>query len=148
MDSFDQYAFIVATIENDQFSISRDLLMYSPEKVMVFFFGRGYSEMGDSNSLRVYALEDSMDDSILSTSIHCLSTTRTFFLCSAKSFSWSSLSFSLSFLDSSFSSSSLPSKPDVSLGSYLSRSIFFPGVISYLPAWSSFVIPSQCLLVP
>jgi len=39
---------------------------------MVFFLGCGYSKMGDSDSLRVYVLEDSMDDSVFAANVHRL----------------------------------------------------------------------------
>src|SRR5256885_11621016 len=38
----------------------------------VFFLGCGYSKMGDSDSLRVYVLEDSMDDSVFAANVHRL----------------------------------------------------------------------------
>jgi len=48
---------------------------------MVFFLGGvGTPKMGDSDSLRVYAMEDSMDDSVFAAGIHRLKYNWDFFL--------------------------------------------------------------------
>ena len=39
---------------------------------MVFFLGCGHSKMGDSDSLRVYASDDSKDDSVFAARVHRL----------------------------------------------------------------------------
>ncbi len=69
MDPHDQYIFVVAAIENDQFTFARYLLMDSPQKVVVEFVWSGSLEAGYSHALGVDSLEDTADSSVFTTGV-------------------------------------------------------------------------------
>src|SRR5207245_2545698 len=72
VNSLDKDAFVVASVENRKFSLSRHLFMLTPQETMIKFLRCRFFEMCDSDPLGVDSLKDPVYDSIFATSIHCL----------------------------------------------------------------------------
>src|SRR3989442_2402413 len=72
VNSLDKDTFVMASIKNRKFSLSRDLFVFSPQETMIKLLRSRLLEVCDSDPLRVDSLKDPVYDPVFATSIHGL----------------------------------------------------------------------------
>ena len=80
MYALDQYSLVVTAVEDDHFTLSRDLLVNSPQKIMILFLGCGSLETRDAHALWINPLKDAPNGTVLTTSVHRLENDQYFVL--------------------------------------------------------------------
>jgi len=72
VNSLDQDALVMASIEDRQFSLSGHLFVFSPQETMIKFLRGRFLEVRDSDPLRVDSLKNPVYDPVFPASIHSL----------------------------------------------------------------------------
>jgi hypothetical protein len=72
VNALDQYALIVAAVEDSDLALARYLVMVPPEEIVIKLLRGGYAKVSNPDALRVDALEDATNRAVLAASVHRL----------------------------------------------------------------------------